>query len=137
HPGDRAGLRCGCRAASEDAQAPLAGLGESEQHVEGGRLAGAVGAEQRDDLAAAAADIDAVYGLHRALAESEAIADAAQPDGCARRDVRSRLGGCGRRRWGSRRCGCRPRLGSSCRLLASSLAARASPTPEGVVTTSA
>ena len=45
-----------------DADAPGARLQHAEDHVDGGGLAGAVGAQQPDDLVAAHCEGDAVYG---------------------------------------------------------------------------
>src|SRR5690606_26621271 len=114
HTGDSAGPGRRCGSLPEDGEGTCAGLGESEQHVEGGGLACAVGPEQGDDLAAADAEIDAVDGLDRALSQPEVAADATQLDGGGGRVDRGDFR--------CRGCGVLPRLGSSCRLHVSSLA---------------
>ena len=72
---DRVGRR-----AAEHGHAARVGLGEPEQHVDRRRLAGAVRAEQRDDLAGADRDVDAAHGLDRAVRRLEGLLEAPELD---------------------------------------------------------
>ena len=53
------------------------GLGEPEHHVDGGGLAGPVGAEEGDDLALLELEVDAAHGVHG----PEVLGDPGQADG--------------------------------------------------------
>ena len=53
---------------AEDAHRPLIGLAKAQDHVDRGRLAGSVGAEQRGDLTDLEVEVDAVDRPHGAEA---------------------------------------------------------------------
>ena len=68
---------------------PLVGPGEPEQHVDGGRLAGAVRAEDGDGLARRDVDVDAAHGVDGA----ERLLETGQRDPGPRRQRAGRSGG--------------------------------------------
>ena len=78
------------RGGAEGAHGAVVGVGEAQDHVEEGGLAGAVGPEQRDDLAALDAHAHAVHGADALLAAPEALVDAGDVDG---RGTVRRVGG--------------------------------------------
>ena len=53
------------RGQAEHAHGPLVRLSEAQDHVDRGRLAGAVGAQQRGDLTELELKVDAIDGPHR------------------------------------------------------------------------
>ncbi len=72
----------------EDAHGPLVGLSEAQDHVDGGRLACAVRAEQRGDLTDLEVQVDAIHCPHRA----EAPMHVAEVDGGCRSVLVSHVG---------------------------------------------
>ena len=69
----------------EDVNGAGVGLGEAEQHVDRGRLAGTVRAEQGDGLAGRYLDVDAAHGLHDARRAGERLDQPLQRDAGHRR----------------------------------------------------
>ena len=73
HRADAAGRDRVGRRAAEERHRPGVGLGEPEQHVDGGGLAGAVGAEQRDRLARRDRDVDAAHRADGPVGRAEGL----------------------------------------------------------------
>ena len=83
-PAVGAGPRC---RPAEDPNETVVRRNEAEQHIERGGLAGAVGPEQRDELAGCDGQVDPVDGWD----SSEGLADADELDGRAHTGVRERV----------------------------------------------
>ena len=58
---------------AEVADRAAVGQGDADEHLDGGRLAGAVGAEQSDDLALGEAERDPVHGSEGAIVLGEVV----------------------------------------------------------------
>jgi hypothetical protein len=80
HYSDRTGADGGLRRTAEHANSPGIGPREAEQHVDRGRLAGAVRAEQRDHFTGAKREIDAADRLHHVFRRPERLLEAAELD---------------------------------------------------------
>jgi hypothetical protein len=58
------------------------GRDQRGEHAQGGGLAGAVGAEEAEDLARLDGEVDAPYGFDRSVAAAEGVGESGGADDC-------------------------------------------------------